>query len=173
MRRFIRLKFFRSDCDDLQHVRMPRTLESTIFEVVALFLVIAIWVVAILMYRHAPETIPTHFDLAGNPNNEGSRLTLLVLAGIGTLLTILLMACAYVPTTAVKRDIKLVNQRQYVLASRMVRCIALLTCLLFLCCILMIGFPTSYVRYLLFTFIGLVIVIPLVFVIFIKRAQKQ
>ena len=173
MSRFIRLKFFRSDCDNVQHVRLPRTLESTIFEVVALFLVIAMWVLVILMYRHAPETIPTHFDLKGNPNNEGSRLVLLVMAGIGTILVILTMACAYVPTKAVKQDIKLVNQRQFILASRMVRCIGLLTCLLFICCILMICYPTSVALYLVYAFIGLTIVVPLVFIIMIKMAQKK
>ena len=51
------------------HQRMPRTFEGTIFEVGALFLVIALWAVAVYMYQHAPESIPTHFDLQGNPNN--------------------------------------------------------------------------------------------------------
>lgn len=171
-----RLKFFRlfrSGCDDVKHVRMGRTMESTIFELVALVLVITMLVLAVIMYFHAPETIPTHFDAAGHPNNEGSRLTLLIVAGIGAVLTVLLMAGAYVPTMVVNTPTQLETPGQYVLASRMVRVLALLLCLLFTCLILMMCYPTSHFRILLYILVILIAVTPIVFTILIRRARKR
>lgn len=166
-------RFFRSGCDDVKHVRMGRTMESTIFEMVALFLIVVMWVLAAWMYRHSPETIPTHFDAAGNPNDYGSRLTLFILAGIGTVLTVLLMVGAYVPTGVINPPAKLENQTQYVLASRMVRVLALLLCLLFICCILLVCYPTSYVGIPLISLVVLMTLTPIIFAIFIRRARNR
>lgn len=166
-------RFFKSDCDKVQHIRMGRTLESTIFEIASLFIIIVTWVVAVLMYRHAPETIPTHFDLNGNPNNEGSRMVILFIAGISTILTLGMTACAYVPTYVVNPPTKLKTPRQYILAGRMVRIIALVTGLLFISTILMMGYPESpWPRYLLIAAIGMIIVVTIIFTILIARARK-
>ena len=171
-----RLKFFRlfrSGCDDVKHVRMGRTIESTIFELVALVLVVTMLVLAVIMYFNAPETIPTHFDAAGHPNNEGSRLTLLIMAGIGSILTVLLMAGAYVPTGVINPPPNLETPRQYVLASRMVRVLALLVCLLFICLILLMCYPTAGCGIPLIILVILIALTPIVFAIFIRRARKR
>ena len=165
-------RFFKSGCDDVKHIRMERTLESTIFEIVALFLLIATWILAILMYRHAPESIPTHFDLEGNPNNEGSRLMLLVVAGISTILTVFQLVTAYVPTAVVDKRIKFNNRLQLTYASRMVRINSLLICLMFICIILMMCYPQSIMpKVLLFVFVGIICVVSIVFYILIKKAR--
>ena len=126
------------------HQRMPRTLEGTIFEVGALFLVIALWAVAVYMYQHAPESIPTHFDLQGNPNNYGSRMALLFIAGGGTLVTVVLLVCAYYPTTFLHVPARMVALPQCFVISRMVRIAALLLCFLFFAIILMGCYPTTW-----------------------------
>lgn len=166
-------RFFRSGCDDVEHVRMERSLESTIFEMVALFLIIVMWVLAGWMYVHSPETIPTHFDAAGNPNDYGSRLTLLIVAAIATVVTVLMMVGAYYPTGAINPPPKLETPRQYVLASRMVRVMALLVCLLFICVILLICYPTSKTGIPLITMVALIALTPVIFAIFIRRARNQ
>ena len=166
-------RFFRSGCDDVKHVRMGRSLESTIFELIALVLVITMLVLAIYMYFRVPETIPTHFDAAGNPNNEGSRLTLLIVAGIGTILTALLMAGAYVPTGVINPPPNLENHRQYVLASRMVRVLALLLCLLFICVILLMCYPSAGAGIPLLVLVALIAATPIVFAIFIRKARNR
>ncbi len=171
-----RLKFFRlfrSGCDDVKHVRMGRTMESTIFELVALVLVITMLVLAVIMYFHVPETIPTHFDAAGHPNNEGSRLTLLIVAGIGAFVTVLLMAGAYVPTGVINPPPNLETPKQFVLASRMVRVLALLVCLLFICIILMMCYPTAGCGIPLIVLVILIALTPVVFAIFIRRARNR
>ena len=178
-----KLKFFRlfrSGCDDVKHVRMGRTMESTIFEMVALFMIVVMWVLAAWMYLHSPETIPTHFDAAGNPNDYGSRLTLFILAGIGTVLTVLLMVGAYFPTGVINLPPKLETPKQYVLtpkqyalASRMVRVMALQVCLLFICCILLVCYPTSYVGIPLISLVVLMTLTPIIFAIFIRRARNR
>lgn len=171
MIRFFR--FFKSDCDKVEHIRMGRTLESTIFEAVSLLLIIATWVVAVWMYRHAPETIPTHFDFEGNPNSEGSRMVILLIAGLSSILTLGLMACAYMPTYVVNPPTKLKTPRQYILAGRMVRIIALVTGLLFISTILMMGYPESpWPRNLLITTIAVTIAVTIIFTILIARARK-
>lgn len=166
-------RFFRSGGKDVQHVRMERTLESTIFEIIALTLVIIMWGLTGWMYWHAPENIPTHFDGAGNPNDYGSRLTLIIMAVIGTVLTVLMMVGAYVPTGVINQPVTLKNPRQYVLASRMVRVIALLSCLLFICVILLMCHPTSYVGIPLLTLVGLMTITPVIFAILIRRARNR
>ncbi|MBP5507470.1 MAG: DUF1648 domain-containing protein [Prevotella sp.] len=169
--RFFRL--FRSGCDDVKHVRMGRTMESTIFELVALVLVVTMLVLAVIMYFHAPETIPTHFDAAGHPNNEGSRLTLLIVAGVGSILTVLFMVGAYVPTGVINPPPNLETPRQFVLASRMVRVLALLLCLLFICIILMMCYPTAGCGIPLIILVISIALTPVVFAIFIRRARNR
>lgn len=161
---------FRSDCDDVRHVRMPRTTEGTVFEVVGLFLLIALWVVAVWMYRHAPETIPTHFDATGTPNNYGSRLMLIWVAVGGTLAMLLMFVCAYFPSATVNLPVKLNTWPRRMMASRLVRILALLMGMLAITIILKIGFPEDVLpNWLFFAFVGLIVVMPLVFVLIIKN----
>ena len=174
MMRFIRIfRFFKSDCDKVEHIRLGRTVESTVFGRVHGN--DTVYIVGDMFFRcHAPESIPTHFDLQGNPNNEGSRLVILIMAGVSTILTALLMACAYVPTYVVNTPSKLENFRQYVLASRMVRIIALLMALLFMSVIFMMCYPESPVpKYLLISLTVLNVVVAIVFAIMIKMARTR
>lgn len=126
------------------HKRMPRTVEGTIFEVVALFMVIAMWGLAVYMFHHAPETIPTHFDIHGNPNSYGSRVSLLYLAGGGTFAAVILLVCAYFPTTFMRVPPSKVTIRQCVVISRGVRITSLLFCLFFSSLIFMVCYPNAW-----------------------------
>lgn len=165
----MRMRIF-SKKEEVEHISLGRTLESTIFEVVALFLVIALWALAVWMYRHAPESIPTYIDASGQPNNDGSRLVLLYMAGLGTFVTLLMMLAAYHATRFVNLPVKIDNIRRVTLASRMVRIMALLLCLLHIIIIFQIAYPEApQPVYLLGTWVVLIILIPIIFCILIKR----
>ncbi|MBO4849777.1 MAG: DUF1648 domain-containing protein [Prevotella sp.] len=155
------------------HPRMPRTPEGSIFEVVALFLIIALWAVAVYMFHHAPESIPTHFDLQGNPNSYGSRTTLLFLAGGGTLAAVVMLVCAYYPTTFLHVPASKVTLPQCILISRMVRVAALLLCFLFFAIILMVCYPTVWPPKAIFwTVIALLVCMVVALGIFEAKIKK-
>ncbi|HET6512661.1 MAG TPA: DUF1648 domain-containing protein [Candidatus Kapabacteria bacterium] len=46
----------------------------------------ALWLYAVYAVTQLPTTIPVHFDLSNEPDNYGSKYTLLVLPFIGTLI---------------------------------------------------------------------------------------
>jgi hypothetical protein len=94
-------------------------------------------------------------------------------AGIGAFVTVLLMAGAYVPTGVINPPPNLETPRQFVLASRMVRVLALLVCLLFICIILMMCYPTAGCGIPLIVLVILIALTPVVFAIFIRRARNR
>ena len=60
-----------------EKVKVCRTTEGTVFEMVFLVLAIVVWALIILMITHAPNVVATHFDLSGRPNGYGSPWGLL------------------------------------------------------------------------------------------------
>ena len=156
-----------------ESLRVRRTKESTIFELVALVLLIALWTLAISMYRHAPESIPTHFDLEGNANNYGSRLTLLVIAGVGTLIGVLMMASAYAPKQMTNVPMTINNMRQVNILSRMLRIMGIVMILLMMSLICMIGYPEARLpRICMMVLVGVIVVVPVGFTI-AARSKKS
>ena len=114
------------------------------YSIIALALSVIHVIVSIVMILRLPESIPTHFDLQGNPNNYGSRMALLFIAGGGTLVTVVLLVCAYYPTTFLHVPARMVPLPQCFVISRMVRIAALLLCFLFFAIILMGCYPTTW-----------------------------
>lgn len=148
------------------NMRLERTMEGTVMEVATLFLVIGLWTAAVYMFRNAPETIPTHFDVNGIANNEGSRLTLLLLAAVGTLVSGLMLAGAYAPKKMVNMPVKVTHMRQLVIMSRMLRVMAILMVLLFISIVFMIGYPEApQPRIIMMVIVGLFMVVPVGFTI--------
>lgn len=54
--------------------------------IVSWLLVAGLWIYAIFTVMQLPDTIPIHFDLNNEPDNYGSKYTLLVLPFIATLI---------------------------------------------------------------------------------------
>ena len=46
-------------------IRVGRTLEGTIFEIIAAVLIVIMWVVTFILWSRSPETVPTHFGVTG------------------------------------------------------------------------------------------------------------
>ena len=133
----------RDKTPDNSITRMPRTLESTVFELLTLMLIIVLWAVAVLAYSHAPEVIPVHFDVKGNANGYESPVSLLMVAAIGTLISGLMLAAAYAPKQKSKMGSTINNYAQMVVVARMLRVMAVLLVTLFICIEVMMSQPDA------------------------------
>ncbi len=80
------------------HVKLPRTLESTIFEIVWVAVTVVTWIVILRENKELEEPVPTHFDLEGNPNGHSSLLVFyLIMAFLSAASAFLMFYVAYRP----------------------------------------------------------------------------
>lgn len=66
-------------------VKLDLTNTDKVFEFTGLTLLIGIWILAILSFSDLPESIPTHFNGAGEADGFGERTNIFVLPIIGTI----------------------------------------------------------------------------------------
>lgn len=121
---------------DLKKIKVHRTTEGTIFEIVAALLLVVLWVLTVVLWQKSDPVVATHFDLSGTPDGFGSRNHMFVTAVAGTLSTVLLLVSAYFPRH-INLPVGISNIRQAAIAVRMVRVLAVTVALLF------IGIPLS------------------------------
>ncbi len=57
-------------------------------QMISFLAVIVSWALALYYYNKFPESIPIHFDAAGNPNSFGARETIFLLPVIATILVL-------------------------------------------------------------------------------------
>lgn len=101
---------------------IPSTSDK-IVEVLGWIILLVLWGWTINYYSALPDTIPTHFNAAGEADGFGSKVSLIALPVIATLLFIGLTVLNRYPhifnyPTAITQDNAL---RQYTLATRMLR----------------------------------------------------
>ena len=167
-------QLFHFKTDNTPEFRISRTAEGTIFELVTLVLVVAMWCVAAWAFVHSPEQVATHFDLKGVADSYGERWNILIVALIATLLVLFLVAAAYAPQRMTNLPVKIKTPKQHLLASRMIRILALLITVLFTCVVLMMAFPGSALPlYLLYFFTAITIIVPLVFTMLVYKARSR
>lgn len=112
-----------------ERITVHRTTEDTIFEITFLILAVIVWALIILMLSKAPDVIATHFDGHGHPNGYGSPWGLLVPCIITTVVGAGLLVAAYYPHL-INMPVEMKNLRQYELAIRSTRIVALTLLLL-------------------------------------------
>lgn len=105
---------------DIKDVKLHRTTESTLFEIVFAIVMMVVWGLIIWMICRAPDIVPTHFDGSGRPNAYGSPIGILVPCIIITVAAIICMVIAYYPRY-INMPLKITNTRQVELAIRSVR----------------------------------------------------
>lgn len=57
-----------------------------VLEIIGWFALVALWWLTLMSYAQMPDTIPTHYSLAGEADGYGSKETILTLPLIGTIL---------------------------------------------------------------------------------------
>jgi uncharacterized membrane protein len=113
-------------------IKLELTTADKTFEIIGWLLVISVWGLTITNYANLPETIPTHYNGAGQADRFGGKATILTLPLIATVLfvglTILLNKFPHIfnyPTN-ITQDNAL---RQY--ATRMIRYLKLIIVVIF------------------------------------------
>ena len=112
-----------------QKFSVQRTPEGTIFEVAFLMTAIVVWAIIIVMMRHAPDIVASHFDATGTPNGWGSKYSFMLILILTTVSGACMLAGAYFPHT-VNLPVSISNMRQALQAVRMMRILALIFLLL-------------------------------------------
>ena len=54
-----------------EKIKLPRTLESTIFEIALVVITVVAWILILRTTKSLNEPVPTHFDINGTPNRFG------------------------------------------------------------------------------------------------------
>ena len=119
------VKFGTKGQDKTQKIKVPRTIEGTIFELTFLVGAAVVWLLVLIMLSNAPDVIATHFDGNGRPNGYGSPWGLLFPCIITTVTGVGLLIGAYFPHR-INVPVSVYTPRQYELLIRMVRIAALL-----------------------------------------------
>jgi len=155
---------------NIKTVKVHRTTEAMILEVVFVLTAIIVWGIIIWMIHQAPDIVPTHFDASGKPNAYGSPVgitipcIIMAIAGVG------LMVLAYFPRF-INMPVKITNIHQVELTIRSTRIAAITLLLLALATgYTMLGMPTPSPIPILAA-IGLLFLEIIVFSILIYKAK--
>ena len=113
-----------------QKFKVYRTKEGTIFEIAFAIMTIVVWALIITFLNKAPDIIPTHFDLKGQPNDWGSKYGIMVICIIMSLVGVGLMIGAYFPHKNISLKPRPKTIRQLSMEVRMMRVLGLIMPLL-------------------------------------------
>lgn len=155
---------------DIKEVKVHRTMEATIFEIVFVVMALIVWGLIIWMIHRAPDIVPTHFDASGKPNAYGSPTGLLIPCIILTIGAVVCMVCAYFPRH-INLPFTIRNIRQVELTIRQLRVMGvtfLLTPLAVAYTSLGMSAPTAVP---IMIAIGLIFVETIIFAILINKAK--
>ena len=163
------LSFFLHKPQPTNGIRMSRTKEGTIFEIACLMLNILLWIMAAWMWSKLPDTVPTHFDASGHPNQySGKAFGLIFPCAICAFVSILIMLSVYLPSKNISGT-QITNITQMVWVARGLRIIGVLMPLLFMSIFGVIGYETlgwpAPLHLVTATLTGAIVLIPLLFII--------
>ena len=77
--------------------RLPYNKFQKVLEIVTIALILCEIVYVAIRYSRIGDKIPTHFDLAGNPDAWGSKATIFILLAVTIGLYILMTVCVFFP----------------------------------------------------------------------------
>ena len=155
---------------NIKTVKVHRTTEAMILEVVFVLTAIIVWGIIIWMIHQAPDIVPTHFDASGKPNAYGSPIGIAIPCIIMTIAGVGLMVLAYFPRF-INMPVKITNIHQVELTIRSTRIAAITLLLLALATVYtMLGMPTPSPIPILAA-IGLLFLEIIVFSILIYKAK--
>jgi len=112
---------------DRKKIKVYRTTEGTIFELICALLIIVMWVVSLHIITRNPQITPA------------DRSSLIVVDVVGTLAIVVCLVCAYFPSQ-INVPFKLTNATQIFHLIRMTRIEAVLIAILFIVTNLMVAF---------------------------------
>lgn len=155
---------------NIKDVKVHRTLEGTVFEIVFAIVAIIVWGIIIWLVHRAPDIVPTHFDASGKPNAYGSPAGVTIPCVILTIVAISMMVIAYFPRH-INMPFEITNIRQVTLVIRQLRIVGITSLFLPLAlAYMMLGMKTPTATPLLLL-VGLIFLEFIVTSILIYRAK--
>lgn len=155
---------------NIKDVKVHRTLEGTVFEIVFAIVAIVVWGIIIWLVHRAPDIVPTHFDASGNPNAYGSPVGITIPCIILTIAAISLIVLAYFPRH-INMPVNITNIRQVEMTIRSTRVAAitlLVLCLAIVYTLLGMDSPNPIP---ILTVVGILFLEIIVFSLLIKKAK--
>lgn len=156
---------------DLKTVKVHRTTEATVLEVVFALTAIIVWGLIIWMVHQAPDIVPTHFDASGKPNAYGSPAGVTIPCVLLTIGAVVCMVCAYFPRH-INMPFEIRNIRQVELAIRLLRVTGITFLLIPLAlAYTMLGMSSPSAIIPILATVGLILVETVLFSIIIYKAK--
>ena len=153
----------------MYNVRLPVTWTDRIMEFVALLLLIAMWVVAAVLWREAAgDEVALHMNLAGEVDKVGDPVSLLIMTGTWTFVMLLVGFSAYRPRL-MNPPTRITTVKQLKLAVTQMRAMNIILGIMGICLLLSMVYETP-----VWVLIpaGLLFIEVIVFSILIRRAGK-
>ena len=110
--------------------RLKRTMTSTLFELVHVTILLGIVVMTYMLWVDAPDRVPTHFDLHGNPNGYSEKSVFWIMAGAAVISTLVLDITSYFPKQ-MNMPFSLQTERQCYMVNTLMHISAILAQLIF------------------------------------------
>lgn len=155
---------------NIKDVKVHRTLEGTVFEIVFAIVAIVVWGIIIWLVHRAPDIVPTHFDASGNPNAYGSPVGITIPCIILTIAAISLIVLTYFPRY-INMPVNITNICQVEMTIRSTRVAAitlLVLCLAIVYTLLGMDSPNPIP---ILTVVGILLLEIIVFSLLIKKAK--
>lgn len=114
-------------------IKIERTTTDKVVEILGWIALLSIWVLTIASYSNLPKTIPIHYNGAGNADGFGSKINILMLPFIATILFVGMTIANKFPHVF-NYPTKITEEnafRQYTNATRMMRYLKLILVALF------------------------------------------
>lgn len=154
---------------EIYNVRLPVTWTDRILEFVALLLLIAMWVVAAVLWREAAgDEVALHMNLAGEVDKVGDPVSLLIMTGCWTFMMLMLGFSAYRPRL-MNPSTRITTVKQLKLAVTQVRGMNIILGIMGICLLISMAYEAPL--WVLFP-AGMLFIEVITFSVLIKRAGK-
>lgn len=114
-------------------IKLELSPTDQVLEIVGWFTLATLWWLTLMSYFKLPDTIPTHYNLAGQADSYGSKENILALPMVGTILFVVMTVLSQYPHIFnYPTEITAENaERQYTNATRMIRYLKVAILLIF------------------------------------------
>ena len=127
---FFPMQLFKPNNNPDLPARLRRTMTSTVFELVHAVILLGIVVMTYMLWVDAPDRVPTHFDLHGNPNGYSDKSVFWIMAGAAVISTLVLDITSYFPKQ-MNMPFSLQTERQCYMVNTLMHISAIFAQLLF------------------------------------------
>jgi uncharacterized membrane protein len=115
-------------------IKIELSATDRLLEIAGWLVLSLLWIITLFYYKNLPETIPTHFNAAGQADDYGSKPTMFLLPVLGTILFIGMTILNQFPQIF-NYPVKITAEnilKQYTMAIRMIRVLKLSILILFM-----------------------------------------